>query len=79
MIALAISAAEVSRSGKITVHFVNKSIMTMTYLWLLLVALNGPIKATVTAVQGSSALIGYGLSVVAVVLFATWQCWHAYT
>lgn len=46
----------------------------MTYLWLLLVALNGPIKATVTAVQGSSALIGYGLSVVVVVLFATWQC-----
>uniref|UniRef100_A0A803Y2Y1 Peptidylglycine alpha-amidating monooxygenase n=1 Tax=Meleagris gallopavo TaxID=9103 RepID=A0A803Y2Y1_MELGA len=76
MIALAISAAEVSCRGKITVHFVNKSIMIMIYLWLLLVALNGPIKATVTAVQGSSALIGYGLSEVVVVLFATCVLLH---
>lgn len=79
MIALAISAAEVSCRGKITAHFVNKSIMIMIYLWLLLVTLKGPTRATVTAVQGSSALIGCGLGVVVVVFFATWQCWHAYT
>lgn len=79
MIALAISAAEVSCSGRITAHLVNKSVIIMIYLWLLLVMLKGPIRSIVTAVHGSLAWIGCILGAVVVVFFATWQCWQAYT
>lgn len=78
IIALEISAVETSHRGKITVHFVNRSVIIRVYRWLLLLAWNGPIRSTVTILHGFSTLrrCCWGARMV---FFATWQWWQAYT